>query len=65
MPIHDYQCLKCDREYEVFYSSQSKVETEEPEEKCPKCGSVKKKRLVSKGTSFELKGKGWAKDGYN
>jgi putative FmdB family regulatory protein len=64
MPMHDYRCGKCKHEYEVFYTSQSKVETEEPEEKCPQCGSVKKKRLVSKSTSFALKGSGWARDRY-
>jgi putative FmdB family regulatory protein len=66
MPIHDYRCLnkKCKKEFEVFYSSQSSVEREEPEEKCPECGSLKKEKLVSKSTSFILKGKGWAKDGY-
>lgn len=64
MPIHDYECQKCKKEYEVYYSSFSAVEKEEPEEKCPECGSKKKTKLVSKGTTFVLKGSGWAKDRY-
>lgn len=65
-PLYDYKCLnpKCKNEYEVFYSSQSAVVREESEEKCPKCESKKKEKLVSKSTSFILKGKGWYKDGY-
>lgn len=64
MPLHDYKCKKCKKEYEVFYTSQSAVEKEEKDEKCPECGSTSKKRLISKGTSFQLKGKGWFSDGY-
>lgn len=64
MPIHDYECDKCKKAFDVYYASFSAVEKEEPEEKCPHCGSKKKTRVVSKGTSFILKGKGWAKDNY-
>ena len=64
MPIHGYECRKCKREFEVFYSTHSSVEREEKTEKCPSCGSLKKKKLPPKGTSFTLKGKGWARDGY-
>ncbi len=62
-PIFDYNCGKCKHEYEVFYTSQTAVQKEEKLEKCPKCGSTRKKRTVSKGTSFQLKG-AWFKDGY-
>jgi putative FmdB family regulatory protein len=64
MPIHGYKCQKCKAEFEVFYTSQSAVQREEPMEKCPKCGSLKKKRDLPKRTSFQLNGKGWFKDGY-
>jgi putative FmdB family regulatory protein len=64
MPIHNYLCGKCNKEFEVFYSSQSAVTREEKKEKCPHCESTKKKKLFSKNTSFILKGKGWFKDGY-
>jgi putative FmdB family regulatory protein len=63
MPIHDYQCQKCRREFEVFYTTQSAVTREEKSEACPACGSTKKKRLVPKQTSHILKGN-WFKQGY-
>lgn len=64
MPMIDYECLKCKKEFEVFYTSQSARDREEPTEKCPHCGSEKKEKIVSTNTSFILKGKGWAKDRY-
>jgi putative FmdB family regulatory protein len=64
MPYHSYKCQQCENEFEVFYTSQSAVVREEPEEKCPKCQSVKKERQIPKGTSHILKGKGWFKDSY-
>jgi predicted nucleic acid-binding Zn ribbon protein len=64
MPIKGYFCCKCKHEYEVFYSSQSAVAKEERAEKCPQCGSRKKTKAPPTRTSFQLKGKGWFKDGY-
>lgn len=64
MPIHGYTCSKCKSEFEVFYRSQSAVGAEEKTEKCPTCGSKRKKRAVPKRTSFQLNGKGWYRDGY-
>lgn len=64
MPIYEYKCSKCEKEFEVFYTSQSAVQREEKNEKCPACGSTKKQKLVSKGTDFILKGSGWARDRY-
>lgn len=63
-PIYDYNCKACSHEYEVFYTTQSAVAKEERAEKCPKCSSTKKKKVVSKRVSFQLKGPGWYKDGY-
>lgn len=63
-PIFDYKCGKCSHEFEVFYTTQSAAEREEKTEKCPVCGSKRKRRTVSKGTSHILNGKGWYKDGY-
>jgi putative FmdB family regulatory protein len=61
MPIIQYKCLdkKCNHEYEVFYTSQSAREAEEKIERCPECGSTRKEKLVSKSTSFVLKGSGY------
>lgn len=55
--------LPCNHEYEVFYTSVSKAEIEEPSEACPKCDGKDKERLISTGTSHILKGKGWFYNG--
>lgn len=66
MPIHSYNCVskKCGHEFDVFYTSQSAVEKEEPGERCPKCGGLRKKRLPPKGTSHVFKSGKWFKQGY-
>lgn len=79
-PIYGYRCVTdtdrekqhrdidhpvCEHEYEVLYQNAGAVEREEPSETCPKCGGQDKERIeVNTGTSFSLKGKGWAKDRY-
>lgn len=64
-PIYDYKCLNeaCKHEFEVFYSSPSKVTEEEPSEACPKCGKTEKEKKPPTKTSFVLKGR-WFKNGY-
>lgn len=57
MPIYEYRCTKCRKEFELF----QKI-TDEPASECPDCGG-RIERLVS-ATSFSLKGGGWYKDGY-
>lgn len=64
MPIYSYKCRKCKAEFDVLYKTHSAVKEEEPKEKCPKCDSVKKEKLVSKGTGFVLNGTGWHKKHY-
>lgn len=62
MPIYEYKCKECGGEEEVFHRSQK---TEPPmcqNETCTSRG-LPKARKVSVG-SFELRGGGWAKDGY-
>ena len=52
MPIYEYECNKCGKEFEVFQRI-----TEEPLTKCKFCeGPVN--RLISQ-CSFHLKGTGW------
>lgn len=63
MPIYEYSCLHCKHKYSVFYKTYASVTEEEQIEECPKCRSKFKKKLITK-SSFELKGRGWAKDGY-
>ena len=58
MPIYEYACAKCEREFEV----EQRI-TEDPLKTCPECGSRRVKRLISQ-TSFVLKGGGWYADAY-
>jgi putative FmdB family regulatory protein len=52
MPIYEYECSKCGKNFEVFQRI-----TEEPLTKCKLCeGRVN--RLISQ-CSFQLKGTGW------
>ncbi|HZO08371.1 MAG TPA: zinc ribbon domain-containing protein [Myxococcota bacterium] len=59
MPIYEYRCDKCDREFEV-----ERRITDPPLAACPKCRSRKLRRLISQ-TSFVLKGGGWYSDLYS
>ncbi len=59
MPIYEYLCEKCEREFEV----EQRI-TEDPIKTCRFCKSRKVKRLISQ-TSFVLKGGGWYNDLYS
>ncbi|MBI4962960.1 MAG: zinc ribbon domain-containing protein [Desulfomonile tiedjei] len=52
MPIYEYQCQKCGREFEEWQKF-----SDAPVEKCHKCGG-QTHRLISQ-SSFHLKGTGW------
>ena len=52
MPIYEYKCQKCGREFEVFQGVSDK-----PVEVCTYCGGPVSK-LMSLST-FHLKGSGW------
>lgn len=60
MPIYVYECLECKSEVEEIQKM-----SDPPLEDCPKCG--KKKVLEKKmgKSNFQLKGGGWADDGYS
>ena len=53
MPIYEYECGKCGHAFE----SLQKV-SEGALRKCPKCGALRLRRLVS-APQFRLKGTGW------
>jgi putative FmdB family regulatory protein len=59
MPVYEYLCKACDHEFE----REQRI-TEKPIKKCPRCGAMKAKRLISR-TSFVLKGGGWYSDLYS
>jgi putative FmdB family regulatory protein len=59
MPIYEYLCEKCEREFEA----EQRI-TADPLKTCPHCRSRRVKRLISQ-TSFVLKGGGWYSDLYS
>lgn len=62
MPVYEFRCSKCRRVVELQKSMS--------DESCPFCcepgcdGQQEMERIIS-GTSFALKGMGWASDGYS
>ena len=56
---YEYKCRACGHEWEL----EQKI-TEEAVTQCPKCKEEKAQRLVSGGQGFQLKGGGWASEGY-
>ncbi len=67
MPILGFKCKNCGHQFETLIKSslEKDREIEEKNEKCPRCASCDKERLINTGTSFQLKGKGWARDRYS
>jgi putative FmdB family regulatory protein len=53
MPIYEYQCQKCEHEFETI----RKI-SDPPLVTCPACGTDSLKKLISKA-AFRLKGGGW------
>ena len=53
MPIYEYECRACGERHEALQKF-----SEGPLRKCPACGKLKLKRLVS-AAAFHLKGTGW------
>jgi putative FmdB family regulatory protein len=56
---YEYACAACGHEWEAEQSIR-----EAPLKKCPKCGKLQAKRMISRGAGFILKGGGWYADGY-
>lgn len=53
MPIYEYACQKCGHQLDAL----QKI-SDPPLRKCPECGALRLKRLVS-APQFRLKGTGW------
>lgn len=58
MPYYEFKCESCGKEFEV-----KKSVNDNSEVLCPDCSSDKVQKKVSR-SSFQLKGGGWAADGY-
>jgi len=60
MPIYDYTCEVCNKEFEII---QKMNEDDLP--RYPGCDNIecKVKKIISRN-NFHLKGSGWYKDGY-
>ncbi len=58
MPIYEYECQSCNHKVDFIQKMDAA-----PKRKCPECGKLKLKKLVSAG-GFVLKGTGWYRDGY-
>ena len=56
--IYEYECESCG----CFFEFEQKI-TAKPKKKCPECGKMKLKRLISARTSFSLTGTGWFNSG--
>ena len=52
MPIYEYKCTKCDKQFEVTQKITDELLTE-----CSSCGGKLRKLITA--TSFVLKGGGW------
>lgn len=61
-PIYVFECNSCLIEFDVL-ESREVLDSESFKPKCPKCEGESCRKLI-RGTNFELKGKGWYKDGY-
>ena len=59
MPTYDYGCKACGHEFQ----REQRI-SEKPIKKCPECGKLQARRLISR-TSFVLKGGGWYNDLYS
>lgn len=59
MPIYEFKCEKCGQPKDVVTRRMSE-EVETP--KCTEC-LIPMKKVVSSGTTFQLKGSGWTPKG--
>lgn len=54
MPTYEYQCDACEHRFELFQSIKAA-----PTRKCPSCGKLKVRRLISGGGGLIFKGSGF------
>jgi putative FmdB family regulatory protein len=61
MPIYDFKCKQCEKQFETMtsFSEFDRWQKEQNTIPCPFCAATKVEKLISTGTSFSLKGRGW------
>ena len=59
MPLYSYHCVKCNEVYENMRS----IKQRDVKLVCPECNT--RCGRIMDTNSFQLKGDGWYKDGYN
>ena len=59
MPTYEYRCEKCGHAFEEFQSI-----TARPIKKCPRCGKLAVKRLISAGVGIIFRGSGFYETDY-
>lgn len=59
MPTYEYRCDVCSHKWDEFQSITSK-----PTRKCPGCGKLKAKRIISAGGGIIFKGSGFYQTDY-
>ena len=58
MPLYEYHCSDCGKEFELRQKF-----SDAPATVCPACGGAIEKMIAR--TSFSLKGSGWYSEGYS
>jgi len=59
MPTYEYECSQCGHRFELFQQI-----TDSPKRKCPKCGHLKVRRLISAGSAVLFRGSGFYETDY-
>ena len=62
MPIYEYECAKCELVHTSIFKKAHDVQIEYYY--CKRCERVTKHQRIISQSSFHLRGKGWARDGY-
>lgn len=57
---YTYKCEACSHEFEIDQRIK-----DDPGSTCPNCKVFTRNRLINTGTTFVLKGSGWAADNYS
>lgn len=59
MPTYEYECLACGATFEKF-----QMITDPPKRKCPACGKLRARRLISGGGGVLFRGAGFYQTDY-